>query len=273
MTVIDTLLELGYRVLRAGDGQSALTIVQSGASIDLLFTDVVMPGPVASTELVRQARLLLPALRVLFTSGFTRDAIVHRDRLQAGVNLLSKPYAREDLARRLRQLLDDTSPAVSIDVERSNASPEPAETFLPEPVATTEDAARPVAGTARRSVLLVEDSEDVRETTMEFIEEVGFAVVAVETAEAALDALATARFDVIFTDISLPGINGIELLKRARRADPQQRVVVASGYGADLGRQNFGAGIGILTKPYDLATLEKTLHDVLDAIVEPTPTT
>ena len=228
VTVIDTLLELGYRVLRAGDGQSALTIVRSGVPIDLLFTDVIMPGPVASTEMVRQARLLLPRLRVLFTSGFTRDAIVHRDRLQAGVNLLSKPYAREGprpqvapAARRRsdrrvgrRRVVDRTTRLIP-DRGRPSCRALP----CPTPVVPSPAASQP-SEPARRRVLLVEDSEEVRETTIEFIVEVGFDVVAVETAEAALEALADARYDVIFTDISLPGISGIELLKRARVADP-----------------------------------------------------
>jgi CheY-like chemotaxis protein len=114
-----------------------------------------------------------------------------------------------------------------------------------------------------RRVLLVEDSEEVRETTVEFIQEVGFAVVAVETAEAALDALAVGRYDIVFTDVSLPGISGIELVKRVREADPLQAFVIASGYGADFGRHDFGAGVAILPKPYDLSSLESTLHKVL----------
>ncbi len=267
ITVVDTLVELGYRVLRAADGQSALTIVRSGVPIDLLFTDVIMPGPVASTELVRQARVLLPQLRILFTSGFTRDAIVHRDRLQAGVNLLSKPYAREDLARKLRQLLGE-EPSAAGAASAPLQTETPREAVLSDPIAAAQSAT-PAPSAARHRVLLVEDSEEVRETTIEFINEVGFDVVAVETAEAALEQLAAQRFDIIFTDISLPGMNGIELLKRARLADPAQRVVVASGYGADLGRQNFGAGVAVLAKPYDLSTLERTLNAVLAAVVEP----
>ena len=74
--------------------------------IDLLFTDVVMPGPVRSPELARQARLLLPDIEVLFTSGYTQNAIVHGGRLDPGVELLSKPYRREDLARKIRAMFD-----------------------------------------------------------------------------------------------------------------------------------------------------------------------
>ncbi|WP_420223594.1 PAS domain S-box protein [Pigmentiphaga litoralis] len=86
-TVVETLSELGYRVLKASDAASALAIVESGMSIDLLFTDVVMPGPLRSPELARRARERLPGLAVLFTSGYTENSIVHGGRLDAGVDL------------------------------------------------------------------------------------------------------------------------------------------------------------------------------------------
>lgn len=105
-TVVDMLADMGYRVLKAPDAQSALTILQSGMHVDLLFTDVVMPGTLRSPELARQARLLLPDIKILFTSGYTQNAIVHGGRLDPHVELLSKPYRREDLARKIRHILD-----------------------------------------------------------------------------------------------------------------------------------------------------------------------
>jgi CheY-like chemotaxis protein len=80
-TVVAMLAELGYRVLKAPDAQSALAVVESGVPIDLLFTDVVMPGPLRSPELARKAKERLPQLSVLFTSGYTENAIVHGGRL------------------------------------------------------------------------------------------------------------------------------------------------------------------------------------------------
>jgi signal transduction histidine kinase/PAS domain-containing protein len=103
---VDLLTELGYRVLTAHDAASALTIVESGVAIDLLFTDVVMPGTLKSPELARRARELLPNLVVLFTSGYTENAIVHGGRLDAGVELLPKPYTRETLAHKIRRVLE-----------------------------------------------------------------------------------------------------------------------------------------------------------------------
>ena len=90
--VVDMLSELGYRVLKARDAQSALVIIESGIPIDLLFTDVVMPGTLRSAELARKARQRLPNIAVLFTSGYTENAIVHGGRIDEGVELLSKPH-------------------------------------------------------------------------------------------------------------------------------------------------------------------------------------
>ena len=104
-TAIEMLGELGYRVLKAHDAASALHIIESGLSIDLLFTDVVMPGTLKSPELARKAKERQPHIAVLFTSGYTENAIVHGGRLDADVDLLPKPYAREALARKVRQVL------------------------------------------------------------------------------------------------------------------------------------------------------------------------
>ncbi|MEO8151970.1 MAG: PAS domain-containing protein [Rhizobacter sp.] len=105
LTVVEMLLSMGYRVLSAKDAESALAVLQAGARVDLLFTDVVMPGPLSSPELARQARKILPGISVLFTSGYTENAIVHGGRLDAGTDLLSKPYSELALARKVRSVL------------------------------------------------------------------------------------------------------------------------------------------------------------------------
>jgi PAS domain S-box-containing protein len=105
LTAVGTLSGLGYRVIDAVDGASALTLLEQGARVDLLFTDVVMPGPVSSTELAAHARRILPEVAVLFTSGYTRNALTSGGRLQEGVQLLSKPYQRVQLAQKIRESL------------------------------------------------------------------------------------------------------------------------------------------------------------------------
>lgn len=116
---------------------------------------------------------------------------------------------------------------------------------------------------ARARILLVEDSDLVRETTIEFLQELDFAVVAVDSAEAAIATLDAERFDILFTDISLPGMSGVQLVKHARERAPAQRCVISSGYGSDLDRHTFGTGVVVLAKPYDLAALESTLDALL----------
>ena len=103
------LAALGYRVLHAEDGQQALAILQGPQPVDLLFTDIVMPG-MSGRELAQQALAQRPRLRVLYTSGYTEDAIVHEGRLEPGVRLLAKPYRRDELARSIRGLLDAAPP-------------------------------------------------------------------------------------------------------------------------------------------------------------------
>ncbi|MPQ55367.1 PAS domain S-box protein [Duganella sp. FT27W] len=120
-TVVEMLGELGYRVLKANDAASALSIIDSGMPIDLLFTDVVMPGPLRSPELARKARERLPGIAVLFTSGYTENAIVHGGRLDAGVDLLGKPYTREALARKVRHVLANRQHAAQLTAQPAAA--------------------------------------------------------------------------------------------------------------------------------------------------------
>jgi len=106
LTVHDTLSTLGYRVVTAVNGDDALDMLRRGVTVDMLFTDVIMPGHVRSPDLARHARELLPQVQILFTSGYAEDAIVHDGRLDSGVALLSKPYRQETLARKIRAMLD-----------------------------------------------------------------------------------------------------------------------------------------------------------------------
>jgi PAS domain S-box-containing protein len=102
----DLLTSLGYIVLVAEHGAAAMAVLRSRSDIALLFTDVVMPGGMNGNQLAQAARALHPGLKVLYTSGYTENAIVHHGRLDRGVHLLPKPYRSVELARKLRLLLD-----------------------------------------------------------------------------------------------------------------------------------------------------------------------
>lgn len=99
------LSSFGYAVIEAADGAEALQRIRQGQRVDLLFTDVVMPGGMNGRALADAARALQPDLRVLYTSGYTENAIVHHGRLDADAQLLSKPYRRSDLDRAVRTAL------------------------------------------------------------------------------------------------------------------------------------------------------------------------
>lgn len=102
---VSVLAEMGYSVLEAQDPEAALSILRRPDRIDLLFTDVVLPGR-SGRELADLAGQLRPGLKVLFTTGYSRNAIVHHGRLDAGVQLISKPFTFEGLAARVRDVLD-----------------------------------------------------------------------------------------------------------------------------------------------------------------------
>lgn len=101
------LRELGYQVLEAPNGRVALDLLQSHHDVALLFTDVVLPGGLNGRELAEEARRRRPGLKVLFTTGYSRNAIVHNGRLDADVSLIGKPFTFHELALRVRRRLDD----------------------------------------------------------------------------------------------------------------------------------------------------------------------
>ena len=106
---VDSLRELGYRVIEAHDGPSALRLLERQLRVDLLFTDVVLPGGMTGAQVAAQARALRPAMKVLFTTGYARNAIIHHGRLDKGVQLISKPFSLAELAAKVRDVLDQRS--------------------------------------------------------------------------------------------------------------------------------------------------------------------
>jgi CheY-like chemotaxis protein len=100
------LRNLGYEVIEAENGVAAMGVITTRADIDLLFSDVVMPGGMNGRQLADAALAVRPGIRILFTSGYTENAIVHHGRLDQGVHLLTKPYRAIELARKIRKVID-----------------------------------------------------------------------------------------------------------------------------------------------------------------------
>jgi PAS domain S-box-containing protein len=103
--VLTQLQSLGYVTLEAANGVEALAIVEAGHAFDLLFTDVIMPGSMNGRQLANEIARRRPGSKVLFTSGYTENAIIHHGRLDAGVLLLAKPYRKSDMAGMIRTAL------------------------------------------------------------------------------------------------------------------------------------------------------------------------
>jgi two-component system NtrC family sensor kinase len=106
----EVLRDEGYHVIAAHEGASGLRLLDANPDVKLLFTDVVLPGGMNGRQLADEARRRRPDLKVLFTTGYTRNAIIHHGRLDADVELLTKPFTSEALAEKVRQILDMNSP-------------------------------------------------------------------------------------------------------------------------------------------------------------------
>ena len=102
---VEALKSLGYGVVESAGPMDALGLLERGQAVSLLFTDVVMPE-ISGRELADRARQRIPGLKVLYTTGYTRNAIVHNGILDPGTNLLTKPFSVDDLAAKVRQILD-----------------------------------------------------------------------------------------------------------------------------------------------------------------------
>ncbi|MFB2551373.1 response regulator [Ensifer soli] len=244
-TSVALLTDLGYRVLRAHDAQSAFAILTSGVHVDLLFTDVVMPGPMRSTELAKKTRALFPAIAVLFTSGYTENSIVHGGRLDAGVELLSKPYTREALARKVRHVLGNA--------RQQKAAERPARADAP------AGPSRPAPAPLR--ILVVEDEPLILMATVDMLADLGHPAYEAGSAEDALALLETESIDLLLTDAGLPGMSGTVLARTVRDRWPSIAIVFASG--DDRARLASGIDDAFqLSKPFTIDDLSAVLANV-----------
>jgi signal transduction histidine kinase/DNA-binding response OmpR family regulator len=239
VAVVDMLTDLGYRVSRAENAETALELLKSEKP-DLIFTDVVMPGAISTREFTRRAQEMLPAVRILYTSGYTQNAIVHNGRLDDDALLLSKPYRKDELARKLRSVFAGTARG---------------------PIAPPSSIPDMAVDQRSGKVLVVEDVALIRMTTVDMVEQVGFSAVEAADASEALTILQNDdEIGILLTDLGLPGMNGRQLVEEALRLKPGLKIIIASGYST---REDEGTGLpgGVqhLTKPFDMAQLRRVL--------------
>ncbi|APX89934.1 hybrid sensor histidine kinase/response regulator [Brevirhabdus pacifica] len=267
-TVLSQLHDLGYRVLEAQDADEGLVIVDSDAHIDLILTDVVMPGRLTSRELAAHALKVRPGLPVLFSSGYTRDAMLHDGRLEEGVQLLSKPYSRETLAAKLREMLDgaDGAPAASPPSDHSagRESGNGAAPWSPTGKGPSEDQAQanPEESQSGMRILVCEDDALICLDLAEMSATRGAKVEMANNGRDAIRILDRDGADLLLVDLGLPDMSGLEVAQRAVEINPDIAILFATGQ-HDLPELSGFARAGLLTKPFG----EKMLHRQIDALL------
>jgi len=217
----ETLRELGYDVIESENGKAGLRALQANPAIRVLFTDIGLPGGMNGRQLSEEARKLRPDLKVLFTTGYARNAIVHEGRLDPGVELITKPFTQSALAEKVRDIID--------------------------------------AGQFPGRVLLVEDEPLIQMLAVEYLEEAGFKVDTAGSAAEAMNKLALmpGGFDAVVLDVGLPDRSGDTLFHEIRAVHASLPIVLATGQGAAELRRAFQgqAKVGIAAKPYNARDL------------------
>jgi PAS domain S-box-containing protein len=211
----DSLRDLGYSVIEASNAQTALYMLESH-DVAVLFTDVGLPGGMNGRQLADEARKRRPNLKVLFTTGYARNAIVHEGRLDPGVELLTKPFSQVALSEKLRDIIDaKSSPA---------------------------------------RVLLVEDEVMIQMLSVEYLEEAGIKVDTAASANDALSKLGLipGGVDAVIIDMGLPDRRGDILAREIRASHPSLPVVIATGADSADIRNLFKdtPSIAFVRKPY-----------------------
>jgi len=224
----EILRELGYSVLEAPNGAAGLAILDRHPEVRLLFTDVGLPGGMNGRQLADAARARFPKLRVLFTTGYAKNAIVHDGRLDPGVQLVTKPFVYDVLAAKIRDMLDlDDGP---------------------------------------KQILVVEDEPLVRMVTVDELLDLGFRVEEAGNATEALNKvrMAGGAIDAVIVDVGLPDRKGDDLARELRSMYVHLPVVIASGYGADAFRGAFAGDplVRFVGKPYETPMLTAALGEL-----------
>jgi len=194
----DILHELGYRVIEASTGSSGLTLLEKHPEVQLLFTDVGLPGGMNGRQLADAARKLRPDLKVLFTTGYARNAIVHGGRLDPGMTMIPKPFTYSGVAAKISDILD--------------------------------------RGPTRNRVLLVEDEIFIQMLAGDYLEQLGYKVDTAGNAAEALSKAKLLNGELAFAmiDLGLPDVGGEVLARELRALYPHLQIVIASGSQVDI---------------------------------------
>ena len=224
----ESLRELGYTVLEARNARTALQMLNRHPEVAVIFTDIGLPGGMNGRQLCEEARKLRPTVKVLFTSGYARNAIVHDGRLDPGVELLTKPFTQAALGEKLRDIID--------------------------------------AKSTPARVLVVEDETLIQMLATEYLEECGIKVDTAGSAAEALNKLRLipGGVDALVVDMGLPDRKGDALVQEVRSIYPTLPIVIASGQGRQELQQLFKdmANFTFVSKPYTSEELKAAIRAI-----------
>jgi PAS domain S-box-containing protein len=221
---LESLRDLGYRTLEAPNGRTALELLRNHPEIQLLFTDVVLPDGMNGQQLANEARRQQPDLKVLMTTGYARNAILHDGKVEPGVQLITKPFSYAALAAKIRSVLDMPM--------RSGR------------------------------ILLVEDELLIQMLAIDQLESLGFKVETAASATEAMSKIKlNDDLEAAIVDIGLPDRKGDVLIGEMRAIHPSMPIIIASGYGESALHKRFkdDSRIGFLGKPYATDQLKAAL--------------
>jgi CheY-like chemotaxis protein len=223
----ECLRELGYRVIEAHDGASALRVLERlEQPIDLLFTDVVMPE-MTGRELADRAREIRPALKVLYTSGYTKNAIVHGGRLDEGVEMIGKPFTYATLAEKVADVLEK--------------------------------------GRTGR-ILLVEDDPTLRMFAADALSSSGYAVDEAATVAETLARVRAARgrYDAVVLDARLQGQAGDTVAAELRALHADMPILLSTADGVEELVARFAPDrcTAVIAKPFNISKLTEALQSL-----------
>jgi len=244
------LNHLGYHTFTANNSAEALKLLARHSNIDLLFSDVVMPGDANGYALAEQAVKLRPGLKILLTSGYSAGTVAAKDQASFAKHFLRKPYRQDDLAQCIRDVLDQTLNDDVTDSFQGNDS---------------------TVNLVGRTILVVDDDKDIRDLFKLNLEKLGCKTISARNGNEAISLYKRSLrsdkpIDAIILDLNFStGLDGRGIAAKIRLLDPKARLILTSGQmkNAEMSFSRDHGFQGVLEKDFNREIIQQVLTRVL----------